>query len=299
MGTLQEKELPSFTIEQLAGFLDDRRMTIGKEFIMIRNTFNSDLFRYPCRIKALVGVLCTGGTVHFKRNIGEYSISQGMMFINTPNDIVQVDEMDRFTATVVLVSEDFIKDMNINLTNLLSMHPVMLESPSRQLTVEELRFFGQLADTLELLILQPDTKYKLETIKGIMAALVYKICDIFLDENGQQSTGFLRNRQRAMYEQFMLLLNKHHCQEHSIKFYADQICISPKHLSAVIKQISGRSAAEWIDEYVILEAKNLLRYSTMNIQEIAYYLNFTTQSFFGKYFKRLTGITPGQYRALK
>lgn len=299
MDTLQEKELPSFTIEQLAGFLDDQRMTIGKEFIMIRNTFSSDLFRYPCRIKALVGVLCTGGTVHFKRNIGEYSISPGMMFINTPNDIVQVDEIDRFTATVVMVSEDFIKDMSINLTNLLSMHPVMLESPSRQLTVEELRFFGQLADTLELLILQPETKYKLETIKGIMVALVYKLCDIFLDDNNRHTTSILRNRQRAMYEQFMLLLNKHHCREHSIKFYADQICISPKYLSAVIKQISGRSAAEWIDEYVILEAKNLLRYSTMNIQEIAYYLNFTTQSFFGKYFKHLTGITPGQYRALK
>lgn len=132
-----------------------------------------------------------------------------------------------------------------------------------------------------------------------MAALVYRLCDIFIDENNRHTTNILRNRQRAMYEQFMLLLNKHHCQEHSIKFYADQICISPKYLSAVIKQISGRSAAEWIDEYVILEAKNLLRYSTMNIQEIAYYLNFSTQSFFGKYFKHLTGMTPGQYRALK
>ena len=299
MNTLQEKELPSFTIEQLTGFLDDRRMTIGQEFIMIRNTFNTDLFRFPCRIKALIGVLCTGGTIHFKRNLGEYSISQGMMFINTPNDIVQVEEIDRFTATIVMVSEDFIKEMSINLTNLLTMHPIMLESPSRQLTAEELTFFEQLSETLERLILQPETKYKLETIKGIMAALAYKLCDIFIDENNRHTTNILRNRQRAMYEQFMLLLNKHHCREHSIKFYADQICISPKYLSAVIKQISGRSAAEWIDEYVILEAKNLLRYSTMNIQEIAYYLNFSTQSFFGKYFKHLTGMTPGQYRALK
>ena len=299
MNTLQEKELPSFTIEQLTGFLDDRRMTIGQEFIMIRNTFNTDLFRFPCRIKALIGVLCTGGTIHFKRNLGEYSISQGMMFINTPNDIVQVEEIDRFTATIVMVSEDFIKEMSINLTNLLTMHPIMLESPSRQLTDEELTFFEQLSETLERLILQPETKYKLETIKGIMAALVYRLCDIFIDENNRHTTNILRKSQRAMYEQFMLLLNKHHCREHSIKFYADQICISPKYLSAVIKQISGRSAAEWIDEYVILEAKNLLRYSTMNIQEIAYYLNFSTQSFFGKYFKHLTGMTPGQYRALK
>ena len=68
-------------------------------------------------------------------------------------------------------------------------------------------------------------------------------------------------------------------------------------MSALIKEVSGRSAAQWIDDYVILEAKSLLKYSDLSIQEIAYRLNFSTQSFFGKYFKQHTGISPGQYKA--
>ena len=80
-------------------------------------------------------------------------------------------------------------------------------------------------------------------------------------------------------------------------FYARQLCITPKYLTTLIKRISGLSVSEWIDNYVILEAKTLLKYSTMSIQEIAYYLNFPNQSFFGSYFKRNTGMSPSQYKA--
>ena len=80
-------------------------------------------------------------------------------------------------------------------------------------------------------------------------------------------------------------------------FYARQLCITPKYLTTLIKRISGLSVSEWIDNYVIIGAKTLLKYSTMSIQEIAYYLNFPNQSFFGSYFKRNTGMSPSQYKA--
>ena len=85
-------------------------------------------------------------------------------------------------------------------------------------------------------------------------------------------------------------------QERSVTFYAEQLCITPKYFSMLVKKLSGKSAAQWIDNYVILEAKNLLKYSDMSIQEIAYQLNFSTQSFFGKYFKHQTGMSPTEYR---
>ena len=74
--------------------------------------------------------------------------------------------------------------------------------------------------------------------------------------------------------------------------------LSPKYFTTLIKKASGQTAADWINHYVILEAKNLLKYSTMNVQEIAYSLNFPNQSFFGKYFKHHTGMTPSQYNRL-
>ena len=81
-----------------------------------------------------------------------------------------------------------------------------------------------------------------------------------------------------------------------MNFYAEKLFVTPKHLSAVLKEISGKTAGEWIDHRVILEAKLLLRTTGMNIQEISVALNFSNQSFFGKYFKHLTGLSPREYR---
>lgn len=81
-----------------------------------------------------------------------------------------------------------------------------------------------------------------------------------------------------------------------VSFYAEKLFISPKYLSLIIKESIGRSAAEVIDEYVILEAKNLLRFSGKNIQQVAYELNFPNQSSFGKYFKHLTGMSPSEFQ---
>ena len=91
-------------------------------------------------------------------------------------------------------------------------------------------------------------------------------------------------------------LARHYMQQRSVGFYAGQLNLTPKYLTTLIRKTSGRTAVEWIDDYVVLEAKNLLKYSTMSIQEIAYYLNFSNQSFFGKYFKSHTGMTPSAYR---
>ncbi len=63
-----------------------------------------------------------------------------------------------------------------------------------------------------------------------------------------------------------------------------------------MKEISGRTAGDWIENYVIMEAKVLLKTTDMTIQEIAVYLNFANQSFFGKYFKHHTGSSPSNYR---
>jgi AraC-like DNA-binding protein len=73
----------------------------------------------------------------------------------------------------------------------------------------------------------------------------------------------------------------------------------PKRIIRNQRRISGKSVSEWIDNYVILEAKTLLKYSNMSVQEIAYYLNFPNQSFFGSYFKRNAGMSPSQYKAKK
>ena len=79
-------------------------------------------------------------------------------------------------------------------------------------------------------------------------------------------------------------------------WYAQQQGITPKYLSEMVKQVSRRTPNEWIDRYVVLEMRVLLKNSTMSIKGISEYLNFPNQSFFGKYFKEHVGMSPFAYR---
>ena len=85
-------------------------------------------------------------------------------------------------------------------------------------------------------------------------------------------------------------------EKRSVSYYADKMFLTAKHLSTVVKEISGKTAGEWIDSLVVLEAKALLKSSELSIQEIADELHFANQSFFGKYFKHHTGMSPKEYR---
>jgi len=94
---------------------------------------------------------------------------------------------------------------------------------------------------------------------------------------------------------FIELLSTYHSKERELRFYAEKMCITPKYLSTIVLRVSGKKAVEWIADFVILEAKSMLRYSGMNVQEIARHLNFPTQSSFGKYFKSQVGLSPSEY----
>ena len=107
------------------------------------------------------------------------------------------------------------------------------------------------------------------------------------------------NVKNGLIERFMELVYENYRTERLIGFYADKLCITPKYLSKLVKEHTGRSASDWIESHVILEARAMLQSSDMTIQQIATSLNFSNQSFFGKYFKRATGISPKQYRSKK
>ena len=96
-----------------------------------------------------------------------------------------------------------------------------------------------------------------------------------------------KSRKEYIFERFYESLIESYQSERSVKFYADQLCLTPKHLSGVVKEVSGKTVGEWIDELVILEAKALLNSSSMNIQEIADRLNFANQFVLWKVFQAL------------
>lgn len=100
---------------------------------------------------------------------------------------------------------------------------------------------------------------------------------------------------RVLYR-FLSLVQKHFKEHRFLDFYAERLEVSPKHLSRTVKALTGFTAVEWIERYVVLEAKVLLKSTSLNIQQIADELNFASQSFFGKFFKKHVGMSPKDFR---
>lgn len=115
------------------------------------------------------------------------------------------------------------------------------------------------------------------------------------DKNGQPQAA-PRSRNQQIFSDFIRLVSQHASQQHTLEFYASQLCITPRYMGSVISNVSGKSAKCWIDEAIVNAIKVQLRYSNQQVTEIANSMDFPNPSFFCKYFKRLTGMTPLEYR---
>ncbi|MDE5875080.1 MAG: helix-turn-helix domain-containing protein, partial [Muribaculaceae bacterium] len=104
------------------------------------------------------------------------------------------------------------------------------------------------------------------------------------------------NGNHRIRDKFISLVQQNFKKERFLEFYSSKLEITPKHLSRTMKALTGYSAVEWIERYVILEAKVLLKSTNLSIQQIADELNFPSQSFFGKYFKKNVGMSPKDFR---
>lgn len=297
--TESQTPINSFTLAELIDLAGEQRQGLMRECITASSDSQMQVFRFPCRIDAFIIGVGTEGETSVSFNLHEFRLKKDSMFIFTPKNILQVNSQQYFKADVIAISPDFMRRINIDIKNMMPLFLKFIENPTLALTPEESRSMRGMIAQIERETRGPETHFSFDIVSGLIAATIYKVGDImyhYLAEHpeGQNNS---HNRAEEYFKQFTHLLGEHFREERSVGFYARQLCITPKYLTTLIKRISGQSVSEWIDNYVILEAKTLLKYSTMSIQEIAYYLNFPNQSFFGSYFKRNTGMSPSQYKA--
>ena len=297
--TESQTPINSFTLAELIDLAGEQRQGLMRECITASSDSQMQVFRFPCRIDAFIIGVGTEGETSVSFNLHEFRLKKDSMFIFTPKNILQVNSQQYFKADVIAISPDFMRRINIDIKNMMPLFLKFVENPALTLTPEESRSMRGMIAQIERETRGPETHFSFDIVSGLIAATIYKVGDImyhYLAEHPEEQNNS-HNRAEEYFKQFIHLLGEHFREERSVGFYARQLCITPKYLTTLIKRISGQSVSEWIDNYVILEAKTLLKYSTMSIQEIAYYLNFPNQSFFGSYFKRNTGMSPSQYKA--
>ena len=223
------------------------------------------------------------------------------MFINVPGNIVKVTELmgnegDDLQYVLIAMSKEFVsnvmKDVGGVLTNTLSL----IDNPVMPVSDEYINHLFEYNRAIKKVI-QSELRYKHEIVGTIMSGVLYLIAGLWADAlDNKQDQPAQGGRTRVVFDNFMKLVEEYHPIHRNVGFYADKLNLTPKYLSKLVKLASGRSAPEWIDAYVILEAKNLLKHSNMAIKEIVFKLNFPNQSVFYKFFKMRTGMTPSEYR---
>jgi len=300
--TNSEMPISSFTLNELITMAGgEKRPGIMGECIAANSASEMGIFRFPSRLNALIIGVGTEGETSLTSNLQEFRLKKDSLFIFSPKHILQVQSNNRFKAHLIVIAPDFLKRINIDTKRMMPLFLQFGSLPCMELTQAESQSLRSFISMVEQELKGSETDFSSEIIGGLIAATIYKVGDIlthYLTEHPEVDSP-IHNRAEEYFRQFTELLGEHYKHERSVGFYARQLCITPKYLTTLIKRISGKSVSEWIDNYVILEAKTLLKYSNMSVQEIAYYLNFPNQSFFGSYFKRNAGMSPSQYKAKK
>ncbi|WP_419001663.1 helix-turn-helix domain-containing protein [Alistipes shahii] len=300
--TNSEMPISSFTLNELITMAGgEKRPGIMGECIAANSASEMEIFRFPSRLNALIIGVGTEGETSLTSNLQEFRLKKDSLFIFSPKHILQVQSNNRFKAHLIVIAPDFLKRINIDTKRMMPLFLQFGSLPCMELTHAESQSLRSFISMVEQELKGSETDFSSEIIGGLIAATIYKVGDIlthYLTEHPEVDSP-IHNRAGEYFRQFTELLGEHYKHERSVGFYARQLCITPKYLTTLIKRISGKSVSEWIDNYVILEAKTLLKYSNMSVQEIAYYLNFPNQSFFGSYFKRNAGMSPSQYKAKK
>lgn len=263
-----------------------------------------DYFSSPVRFDGILFVLCLKGKLEVEINLQQIELCSNSLLCLGPDKIISSKQTDfnDFEAYFLFMSPQFLRDINIDMNVMNNIGRMASLKSSRQpvlsLSDEESQLLQKYMELLHYnTIKNSDELYIKNISRNIIASVIYQIFQFGEKYMPHERVEERPLSRRANYvQEFMRLMHENYRQERSVGFYADKLFISPKYLSLIIKEMTGRSAAEWIDECVILEAKNLLRYSGKNIQQVAYELNFTNQSSFGKYFKHLTGMSPSQFQ---
>ncbi len=135
-----------------------------------------------------------------------------------------------------------------------------------------------------------------EALCGMVCAMFSFYNDLFSRSDVEKGVAMAGRRDRMIFEKFIALVNAHCREQRQLAYYADRLCLTERYLGVVVSHTSGTTAKEWIDRAVATAAKVLLRHTDKSISQIADELHFANDSFFCKYFRRIEGMAPGEYR---
>ena len=284
---------------------ENTAVNLNKTFVLIDNFDGSskqvntdwEFANHPVKLSFTIAIFCLTGRIRFQINLQDFELQTNDLLVVLEKSIGEYRGMDDDTriAVIAFSSDYFQTAMQIDVT--MSLQRRLYASPLCHLTNKAMEESVAIYRLMKAKIEEKDNPFRKGALLGYTQVLTYNSYKYLLAaDSGDRISKEKSGRQQELYTQFIHEVQKSYTKERSISYYADVLCVTPKYLSQIVHQVSGRFAGDWITDFVILEAKALLKSRKYTIQQVADMLNFANQSFFGKYFKDKVGCSPSEYQ---
>lgn len=238
---------------------------------------------------------CEGGEGKFRLNGRPVQLRRGDLLVLFGQQVIDsVERSDDFRLVGILQSLQYVQETIMSMLHLWPYLLYLMDNPVLSLTPDEQRWTRHLYLLLLRRLAEREDGFLRESLQAMLQVFYFDVCR-FLERRCPQRERS-SSRSSHVFFLFMEQLSAHYMREREVAWYADRLTLTPKYLSEVVKQVSGRTVSQWISTMVVMEIKSRLRNTDESIKEIAVALNFPNQSFLGKYFKNLTGMSPLEFR---
>ncbi|MCH5181138.1 MAG: helix-turn-helix domain-containing protein [Prevotellaceae bacterium] len=238
---------------------------------------------------------CRRGEAKFRRNgrIGE--LREGDLLLDFGGQVIEpLHTSPDFNGFVIVATHAFLSE---SLSSLRHIWPYLLqlqESPVVRLSAAEYVRLRENYLFVQRRMAEGGSDFLRETVLAMLRITLFDVADLLQRHFGPLQAG--TGRDCTLFGDFLRLAADNFRAHRDLNWYAGRLCVSAKYLSAAVKGVSGRTASEWMAGMVLAEAQNLLRTTEKSVKEISSTLGFSSQSLFGVFFRKGTGLTPGSFR---
>lgn len=287
------KNIIDTTLEQAREW--GHALFLADGLVMTDQIAHASISKEPQRMNFILMALCRKGQATYNIDTRQQTVQPGdLLFISERHIVDNYMASSDFECLCIMLSTQFYHGFVQNVKNVSSLLLFSMNNPVVSLTPQEILTYENYFQTIRRKMADENHHYRTEVVQALLLAMFYDMSGVIY--RIEQSSAKKQSRSDVLFARFIALLQEHFRKERRVSWYAKQLDITAKYLSEVVKHVSLRTPNEWIDSYVVLEIRVLLKNSPKSIKEITEELNFPNQSFLGKYFKEHVGVSPSEYR---
>lgn len=242
-------------------------------------------------------LLCRRGTISLMMDDHQYNVQGGDLYIYPAFSQTYIRGCSAdFQGVVGKADFDFVLSSLDSIADTQS-HVYIRFHPLVSLTVTQCQCIEKMIDMIRMRK-EIHTHLKEPVVSALVQAFLYEVIDTYITNSKDRIQSKKQTRKDKIFQNFMVALHRNFREHRSVKFYAAQQNLTTRYFATLVHEVSGKTPLQWISLFVITEAKHLLSNPKMSIKEVADRLNFTEQSFFGRYFKQYAGYSPSEYKSM-